>query len=312
MDLVKLSRISMKHLITLHLLVKTHSVTLTAERLCVSPSSVSKILSQLRGFLDDELFYRRGNQLVATPLAKRLAPLVNQMVLGLDQIVTQENFDAQNYRGKFALSMRESCFELFGASLASDILTKAPDINLDIHSKDNIGIDGLLAGKLDFVILPHDKSQPPANHSDLTWHTLLDDKMVCLMSPSHPLANKSELSLDDYLSYGHIGINDSDLHKPFFEMELAQQERHRNVAIRVPDFGAAALMCHQSQLLFTSSAHWAKSAKQADGLISKSLPFNYGEVVYSLVSVSHSMHHPAHRWMHKQILACCEQDYHQT
>ncbi len=295
----------MKHMITLHLLVQTHSVTQTAERLCVSPSSISKTLAQLRGFLDDELFYRRGNQLIATPLAKRLAPLVAQMVLGLDQIVTQEHFDALKYKGSFALSMRESSFELFGARLSADILAKAPDINLTIHSKDNIGIDGLLSGKLDFVILPHDKSQPPSNHADLNWHTLIDDHMVCLMAAEHPLAKKENISLDDYLSYGHIGIHDSDLQKPFFDMQLAQQERHRNISIKVPDFGAAALMCHQTQLLFTSSEHWALHAQQAKGLVIKPLPFNYGEVVYSLVSVNHSMHHPAHRWMHQQILLSC-------
>lgn len=72
MDLAKLSRISMKHLITLHVMLDTLSVTASAERLCLSPSSVSKTLSQLRDSLNDELFYRNGNSLVATPLAKRL------------------------------------------------------------------------------------------------------------------------------------------------------------------------------------------------------------------------------------------------
>ena len=42
MDLAKLSRISMKHLITLHVMLDTLSVTASAERLCLSPSSVSK------------------------------------------------------------------------------------------------------------------------------------------------------------------------------------------------------------------------------------------------------------------------------
>ena len=51
MDLVKLSRISMKHLITLHVMLDTLSVTAAAERLCLSPSSVSKTLSQLRSNL---------------------------------------------------------------------------------------------------------------------------------------------------------------------------------------------------------------------------------------------------------------------
>lgn len=48
MDYIALSRISLKHLTVLHMLLTTHSVTQAAERLCVTPSSVSKTLSQLR------------------------------------------------------------------------------------------------------------------------------------------------------------------------------------------------------------------------------------------------------------------------
>ncbi len=57
MDLIKLSRISMKHLVTLHVMLDTLSVTVSAERLCLSPSSVSKTLTQLRESLNDELFF---------------------------------------------------------------------------------------------------------------------------------------------------------------------------------------------------------------------------------------------------------------
>ncbi len=101
MDLIKLSRISMKHLITLHVMLDTLSVTDCAQRLCVSPSSVSKTLSQLRDTLNDELFYRNGNRLVSTPLARRLGPTVHQMISDMNQIMTQEEFDVANYAGSF-------------------------------------------------------------------------------------------------------------------------------------------------------------------------------------------------------------------
>ena len=73
MDYVALSRISLKHLTVLHVLLSTHSVSGTAEVLCVTPSSVSKTLSQLREQLKDELFYREGTSLVPTPFALSVA-----------------------------------------------------------------------------------------------------------------------------------------------------------------------------------------------------------------------------------------------
>lgn len=56
MDYIHLSRFSLKHLTALHVMLNTRSVTQTAARLCVSPSSISKILAQLRELLNDDLF----------------------------------------------------------------------------------------------------------------------------------------------------------------------------------------------------------------------------------------------------------------
>ncbi len=65
MDLIALSRLGGRHLVTLHLLLDTRSVTRSAERLCTTPSTVSKTLNQLRELLGDQLLYRQGNQLLA-------------------------------------------------------------------------------------------------------------------------------------------------------------------------------------------------------------------------------------------------------
>ncbi len=307
MDLIKLSHISMKHLITLHVMLDTLSVTASAERLCLSPSSVSKTLGQLRTSLNDELFYRHGNKLVATPLARRLGPSVHQIISDMDQLMTQETFDPSRYTGSFSLAMRESTFELLAAKLSARVLTLAPNIRLDIWSKDSVGFDGLVKGNLDFIILPHDRSQPPATQHNLVWEPLISDDLICLMSPGHPLATSQTLTIDDYLKCDHIGITDADLNIPFFEMQLAHQHQKRNVVISVPDFGSAALMCHHSDLLFTCSRKWAAMAFQARGLMTKPLPFNYGDMAYSLVWHQPSMNDPAHRWLYQQIQACSKE-----
>lgn len=302
MDLIKLSRISMKHLVTLHVMLDTLSVTSSAERLCVSPSSVSKTLAQLRTSLGDELFYRHGNSLIATPLARRLGPTVHQMLSDMNQLLTQESFDPAKYKGRFSLAMRESTFELLAAKLTAKVLQAAPNVRLEIRSKESLGFDGLANGKLDFILLPHDLSQPPKLTNNLVWQSILHDEMVCLMNPEHPLATQ-DLTVDDYLSFGHIGIFDTDLSVPFFELQLAQKHQNRRVAVSVADVGSAALMCHQTDLLFTSSKKWAQQAMQAKGLVVKPLPFDYGEVAYSLVWHQPSLNDPALRWLHEQIMA---------
>lgn len=309
MDLAKLSRISMKHLITLHVMLDTLSVTASAERLCLSPSSVSKTLSQLRQSLDDDLFYRHGNKLVATPLARRLGPNVHQIISDMNLLVTQEAFTPAAYKGRFSLAMRESTFELLAAKLTAHVLLLAPNIRLDIFAKDSVGFEGLVKGSLDFIVLPHDRSQPSIAQHELVWETLINDEMVCLMNPNHPLANQHHISIDDYLGYSHIGISDTDLNRPFFEMKLAQQALNRAVPLSVADFGSAALMCHHSELLFTCSRRWAENAIQARGLVTKALPLDYGEVAYSLVWHKQSLKDPAHRWFYEQLVDFTRQQF---
>lgn len=300
MDLIQLSRISIKHLTTLHVMLSTHSVTETAQVLCVSPSSVSKTLTQLRAFLDDELFYRDGSHLIPTPFAVKVGPTIHSVLGSMNALLHQQEFEPIHYSGVFRLAMRESTFEMFARTFSYLISSQAPDASLHIHSKEQLGFDALLNGQVDFILLPHDKSQPPTNDKDLVWETILEDEMICLMSASHPLAN-TDLTIDDYLQYKHIGIFDKELSQPYFEHILKQQHQPRHVAISVADFGSAAVLCQQSDFLFTCSKQWATMALQAKGLVSKPLPFDYGEVAYSLVWHKPSLNDQAMNWLYQQI-----------
>ncbi|MUK61801.1 LysR family transcriptional regulator [Aliivibrio fischeri] len=300
MDLIQLSRISFKHLTALHTMLSTHSVTKSAEVLCMSPSSVSKTLTQLRIVLDDELFYRDGTQLIPTSYALKIGPTVHLILNNMNGLLNQSTFDPALFSGCFSLSMRESTLEVF-APVMSDILSnQATNAQVNVHSKEQLGFDALLNGQVDLIILPHDKSQPPTNEKQLVWESIIEDEMVCLMREDHPLA-KDELTIEDYLSYKHIGIFDKELDKPYFEQLLTQQHQSRTMAMFVADFGSAAAMCQHSDFLFTSSKKWFEVTKQAHGLIQKPLPFDYGQVAYSMVYNKLSQNDQALSWLLNRI-----------
>lgn len=300
MDYIHLSRFSLKHLTALHVMLSTRSVTQTAARLCVSPSSISKILAQLRALLDDDLFYRDGNQLIPTPCAIQMGPAVHSILSSMNGILHQANFEPTQYSGHYHLAMRESTLELFAADIANIIDECSPELSLTIHSKEHHGFESLQRGVIDFMILPHDISQPPTHAKDLVWQVITGDEMVCLMNPAHPLAEQ-EMTIENYLSCQHVSILDKELSEPFFEKALAQNHRSRHIKLTTSDFGAAAIMCHHTDLLFTCSRHWAEHAKQAKGLVCKSLPFDYGTVAYSLVWNKPSMNDQAMKWLCQRL-----------
>ena len=305
MDYITLSRISLKHLTVLHMLLTTHSVTQAAEQLCVTPSSVSKTLSQLRDILKDDLFYRDGTRLVPTPFALNIGPSVHGILSSMNGLLYQGSFNPAYYEGRFSLAMRESTFEIFAPMLQNLSQQMGSRAQLNVYAKEQMSFDSLIRGQVDFLILPHDISQPPTHNKDLVWQTILEDEMICLMGGNNPLA-KEELSVENYLCARHIGIHDKDLSQPYFEQNLTQRYAKRSVAMHVADFGSAAVMCHHSDYLFTCSKLWAQMALQANGLVERPLPFEYGQVAYSLVWNKASLNDPALRWLQQQVLKACE------
>jgi DNA-binding transcriptional LysR family regulator len=300
MDLIQLSRINFKHLTVLHVMLSTHSVTQSAEILCMSPSSVSKNLSQLRNLLNDELFYRDGAQLIPSPFALKVGPTLHLIINNMNGLLNQAGFEPQEFTGKFSLSMRESTFEIFAPAISNILAQHAPNAQVEVHSKEQFGFDALLSGQVDVIVLPHDKSQPPSNEKRLVWETVIEDEMICVMRSNHPLS-KQTLTIDNYLAYKHIAIFDKELNQPYFEQLLKQQHQARNTVISVADFGSAATICLQSEFLFTCSKKWFEVAKQAQGLISKPLPFDYGQVVYSMVFNKLAPNEQALSWLFNHI-----------
>ncbi|EEX92456.1 LysR-family transcriptional regulator [Vibrio orientalis CIP 102891 = ATCC 33934] len=249
--------------------------------------------------MGDELFYRDGGQLVPTAFALSIGAEVHKILSSMNGILHQGEFQPSDFSGEISLSMRESTFELFAGKIADISQQLSGSRGIKVYAKEQASFETLIRGQVDFMVLPHDISQPPTRSRDLMWKQILADEMVCLMNQEHPLAN-NPLRIDDYLSCRHIGILDKDLSEPYFEQNLTQQHGSRNVVISVADFGAAAVMCHQSDYLLTCSKKWAEQSLQAKGLVRKPLPFEYGKVGYSLVWNQASLNDPALHWLYQQ------------
>lgn len=300
MDLIALSRLGGRHLVTLHLLLDTRSVTRSAERLCTTPSTVSKTLNQLRELLGDQLLYRQGNQLLLTPFAERLGPTLRRLLGELNGLTSQEGFAPANWQGVLNLAMRESSMIWPMGAVLGQLMQEVPGLMPVVRNKDEQGLAALAAGKLDFVILSHDQSQPGVNQPGLVWETLREDELVCLMRAAHPALTRP-WDLDAYLSWRHIAIRDQELADPFFEQSLAQRQVRRRLGATLPDFGSAAALLRQSDLILTAVKGWATRAC-TQGLVSRPVPFDYGAVTHSLVWYGPLGEDSALRWFRQRIL----------
>ncbi|MDR7019665.1 LysR family transcriptional regulator [Aeromonas salmonicida] len=302
MDLIALSRLGGRHLVTLHLLLDSQSVTRTAERLCTTPSTVSKTLNQLRDLLGDQLLYRQGNQLLLTPFAERLGPTLHRLLSELNNLTSQVQFEPSQWQGRFRLGLRESSMVWPMGPLLGELMRAVPGLIPEIWNKDEQGLAALAQGKLDLVILPHDQSQPVQHQSALMWEKLCDDQLVCLLRAGHPALDKP-WDLDAYLSWRHIAIRDQDLASPFFEQMLTQQQVQRRLGAMVPDFGTGAALLAGSDLILTALGGWAEQMAAHYPLVIRPVPFDYGAISHSLVWYGPAGEDPAHRGLRQQLLA---------
>ncbi|MDF5576200.1 LysR family transcriptional regulator, partial [Vibrio parahaemolyticus] len=82
-----LARLDLNLLLTLQLLLQEQSVTKTAKKLNVTPSTVSKSLGKLRAWFDDPLFVNTPQGLKPTNLATNVQVLLSDWMQIGNQIV---------------------------------------------------------------------------------------------------------------------------------------------------------------------------------------------------------------------------------
>ncbi|MGL5408281.1 MAG: LysR substrate-binding domain-containing protein, partial [Shewanella sp.] len=186
------------------------------------------------------------------------------------------------------------------------LMQEVPGMVPEIWNKDQQGLEALALGKLDFVILPHDQSQPPFQQAGLTWLPLRREKLVCLLRHDHP-ALREPWHLDTYLSWRHIAIRDNELANPFFEQHLAQQRVHRQIGAVLPDFASAAALLPHSDLILTALAGWAENMAKHSTLALRAAPFEYGHISYSLVFCEPQREGSAMAWFKKRFVSLATQ-----
>ena len=103
----QLARIDLNLLLTLQVLLETHSVSLAARQLHLTQSAISKALSRLRAQFNDPLFLRASKGLVPTPFARHLQQPLHDWLETATGLFVQEEFVAATWKGELTLVAHE-------------------------------------------------------------------------------------------------------------------------------------------------------------------------------------------------------------
>ncbi|APG94775.1 LysR family transcriptional regulator [Sinorhizobium americanum] len=286
-------------------LLRERSVTRAGDRIGLSQPAVSAALNRLRHALNDQLFVRRGNEMVPTPRAESLAEPVRVALREIERVFhAAKRFEPAGLERTFTLMGADFFSMLLMPSLAARITHTAPAVSLRFLDSARGDVARLLQDDEVDAALERPLEVPDWVSSALLFH-----------SPFAIIAAK------DNIAIGRAGIGENGLlpielfcelphairsidgsMSGFTDDALAKIGRARRVSLALPHFQAVALAVASGNYLAAVPRQFAVSA-------ARSLPIAIYEPpltipVPEIRMYWHARHddEPPHRWLRGQIL----------
>jgi DNA-binding transcriptional LysR family regulator len=279
-------------------LLAERSVSKTAVKLNQSQPAMSAALKRLRIAFKDPLLVREKNHMVPTQRALELLEPARIALAEMERLfAVSEKFDPATTRQTFNIGSPDFLTVFFLADVIENFCRSAPGAQLAVQG---IGPDSdyeraLADGELDLVI--GNWPNPPAH---LHLSTILEDEIVCLMSKEHPYAKKG-LTRERYLHARHVVGRSS--RRPMIDMHLATLNLKREAAVVLAFFNMVPYLLPHSNLIFTTSRHFAEYYAALLPLAIVPSPIEFPRMHFYQLWHSRTHHSPAHRWLRALITA---------
>lgn len=290
-------------LIALDVLLAEASVAAAARRLGLSASAMSRTLSRLRSVTGDPLLVRAGRNMVLTPWAEAIRERSQNAVFEARAVLrpaVAEQHPA-SLDCTFTLRANDGFVEAFGPALIAAAAQSAPLVRLVFAPKPEKSVKPLREGRVDLEIGVLGEMGP-----EIRVQALFRDRFVGVVRQGHPLSQLPEISVSDYVAWGHVVASRSGRAEGPVDQALAEQGVQRQVSAVVPAFPAALAVARASDLVALVPASFLLN--QPAGLLhSFELPVKTAAITVSQMWHPRSEVDPAHRWLRQLLLTVCRQ-----
>lgn len=296
MDIAPAHGLDIKSLRILILLLSECSVTRTAELIGLPQPTVSLYLKRLREAFDDPLLVRNGNTLVPTARGLKLEVSIRRILSDLDrEFEPPEKFDPARGRHQFKLLLANCFGPTFLPKIISRIRLAAPESVIDVcpmPAYEQLA-PLIMEGKADIALgnWPH----PPDRFRQLP---LFQSDFVGLVGDKSRWAGQKWLSMEQYLAADHLSLTPSgNTAMSPIDARLDELGFSRKIAASVADYGSAPYVLAQTDMIFSTSRHFARELASLVPVTMVELPVDFGTM--SFYALWHEREHlsPAHKWL---------------
>ena len=206
---------------------RTGSITQAAESLYMGQPNLSRALKELENTYGIVIFQRTSRGVVPTERGREFLASARQVVKQVEEMERKYRPGNSDYQS-FSISVPRASYisQAFSAFVAA--LTSAPALELDfMETNSMLAISNVLEGKTNLAIIRYQMSyenyflrflEDKGLGHDVFW----EFRYLALLSRSHPLASRSEISAEDL----------RDLHgnhpwRPVYSLFISGQALHR-------------------------------------------------------------------------------------
>jgi DNA-binding transcriptional LysR family regulator len=185
--------VDLRQLEIIRAIADTGSFTAAGEKLHVSQSAISRQILLLEAELGEPVFHRIGRRIKITPAGESLLQLSHRIFQDVQDTVAQVTDKQETLRGTMRLvGGMTVCLYVF-PSLLAEVRRAHPHLDLKITVGSGERSLALLrsgSGDLGLVTLP-------VEAADLEAVPVLEEELLLVTYPSHPLAKKREIAPAD-------------------------------------------------------------------------------------------------------------------
>ncbi|AOJ41619.1 LysR family transcriptional regulator [Burkholderia sp. AU33423] len=262
-------------------LLTERTVSRAAVRLNMSQPATSAALKRLRTLLGDPLLVRSRYGMVPTEFGARLIEPLRNALRVIDFIrIQQPRFDARTSVRTYRIGCPDYLNVLFVPKLVALFRERAPDAQLVFHPLGD-GFDderALADGELDVVI-----DNRPARSSRFRQDDLFDDRVVCLMRATHPLARHGTMTAAEFADAPQLCPTPSWLEASgAIDRQLERVGLQRRIVVTLPHFELAAHALVRTDMLLTTTYRLARHYAKLLPLAAVALPAEPPDIVYRM------------------------------
>lgn len=296
---MRYQRIDLNLLIALDALLDERNVTRAAERVHITQSAMSGVLSRLREYFDDQLLVPVGRTLRLTPRAESLVKPVSDILVKVDSTLgTRPDFEPATAQRKFTVVASDYVCNVLLAEVARRISKVAPGLGFDIRPSGSAMMQDLEQGNIDFLVTPA--------HLALSAHPnifLYDDTYHVIACAQHPSLD-SGITLEQYQSLGHVAYQNEQGTNPWFEQWYVNQHGNtRRIEVVTHGFVMIPRFIIGTNRIATVQTRLAKQFEQAMPIRLLEPPMETPRLTEVLQWHKYREEDPGVQWVRDQIVA---------